>query len=137
MPVIVCTILVHTLAIMATVHLARREKKHGRAGKALWIDAVIVFRTITIALVAHLIEFAVWAELFVICGEFTDLGTAYYHSAMNYTTLGYGEVAMTESWRLLGPLEAANGMLLFGVTTAMIFTVILRLAETRFTELRV
>jgi hypothetical protein len=136
-PVVVCTILVHTLAIMATVHLVRREKKHGRAGKTLWIDVVIVFRAIAIALVAHLIEIAVWAEVFVLCREFTDFGTAFYHSAVNYTTLGYGELIMTASWRLLGPLEAANGMLLFGVTTAIIFTVILRLAETRFTELRV
>jgi hypothetical protein len=136
-PVVVCTILVHTLAIMATVHLVRRERKHGRTGKSLLVDVVIVFRTITIALVAHLIEIAVWAELFVICREFVDFGTAFYHSAVNYTTLGYGELVMTASWRLLGPLEAADGLLLFGVTTAMIFTVILRLAETRFTELRV
>ena len=69
-------------------------------------------------------------------GEFTDFGTAYYHSAVNYTTLGTGELAMTASWRMLGPLEAANGMVLYGVTTAMIFAVIWRLAETRFTELR-
>jgi hypothetical protein len=70
------------------------------------------------------------------CGEFADFGTAYYHSAVNYTTLGYGDMVMSASWRLLGPLEAANGMLLFGVTTAMIFTIMLRLVEARFEDLR-
>jgi hypothetical protein len=70
------------------------------------------------------------------CGEFTDLGKAYYHSAVNHTTLGYGDLVMTASWRLLGPLEAANGTLLYGVSTAMIFAVIWRLVESRFTELR-
>ncbi len=87
-------------------------------------------------LVAHLIEIALWAELFVMCGEFSELGTAYYHSAVNYTTLGYGDLVMTPSWRLLGPLEAANGMLLFGVSTAMIFAVIQRVVQTRFVDLK-
>jgi hypothetical protein len=134
--VFVCTLLIHTLAVIATVQLLRLEKKHGRVRKTLWDDALVVFRVTAIALVAHLTEIAVWAQLFVMCGEFTDFGTAYYHSAVNYTTLGYGELVMTASWRLLGPLEATNGMLLFGVTTALIFTVILRLAQARFTELR-
>jgi len=43
---------------------------------------------------------------------------------------------MSPAWRLLGPIEAANGMLLFGVSTAIIFTVILRLVEGRYANLR-
>jgi len=70
-----------------------------------------------------------WAVLFEICGEFRDFGTAYYHSMVNYTSLGYGDVIMSPSWKLLGPLETANGMLLFGVSTAMIFAVIQRLIQ--------
>jgi hypothetical protein len=88
------------------------------------------------ALVAHLIEIAFWAVLFVICGEFSDFRTAYYHSAVNYTSLGYGDIIMSPAWRLLGPLETADGMLLFGVSTAMIFAVIQRLAEARFADLQ-
>ena len=87
-------------------------------------------------LAAHLVEAALWAGVFVICGEFHEFGLAYYHSAVNYTTLGYGDIVMSPSWRSLGPLEAANGMLMFGVSTAMIFTVIQRLVEARFTDLK-
>ena len=105
-------------------------------GKSLWFDIAIVVRAIALALMAHLIEIAVWAVLFVMCGEFADFGTAYYHSAVNYTTLGYGEMVMSASWRLLGPLEAANGMLLFGVTTAMVFAIMQGLARARFEDLR-
>ena len=83
-----------------------------------------------------MIEVAVWALLFMICGEFKDFGAAYYHSAVNYSTLGYGDVIMSSTWKLLGPLEAADGSLMFGVSTAMIFAVILRLLETRFADLR-
>jgi hypothetical protein len=88
------------------------------------------------ALAAHLMEIALWAVVYVICGEFDDFGTAYYHSAVNYTSLGYGDLIMSPSWKLLGPLETANGMLLFGVSTAMIFAVIQRLVEARFVDLK-
>jgi hypothetical protein len=72
----------------------------------------------------------------MLCGEFRAFALAYDHSAVNYTTLGYGNVIMSPSWRLLGPLEAANGMLMFGVSTAIIFTVIQRLLHARFADLR-
>ena len=88
------------------------------------------------AFVAHLIDVALWAGLFVICGEFQEFGIAYYFSATNYTTLGYGDLIMSPSWKLLGPLEAADGALMFGVSTAMLFTVIVRLIQARFEDLR-
>jgi hypothetical protein len=91
---------------------------------------------VAFAFVAHLLEIAVWAVVFLLCGEFPAFGTASYHSAVNYTTLGYGDVIMTPSWRLLGPLEATNGALMFGVSTAIIFAVLLRLVEARFVDLR-
>jgi hypothetical protein len=134
--VVVCTILIHALALNGAVKFVRREKQAGRAGTNFWRDLAIVALTMSIALVAHLIEMALWAVLFRICGEFPDLGTAYYHSAVNYTTLGYGDLIMAPSWKLLGPMEAADGMLMFGVSTAITFAVIQRLFETRFVDLR-
>jgi hypothetical protein len=58
--------------------------------------------------------------VFELCGQFTHFGAALYHSAMNYSTLGYGDVIMSSPWKLFGPLEAAVGMLMFGVSTAMV-----------------
>jgi hypothetical protein len=130
------TIFIHALAVGATVNFVRREKRMGRAGAGFWIDLAIVVLAMSFAFVAHLIEIALWAVLFVICGEFQEFGSAYYHSAVNFTTLGYGDVIMTPSWKLLGPLEAADGALMFGVSTAMIFTVIIRLVQAKFEDLR-
>jgi hypothetical protein len=73
-----------------------------------------------------------WAVAFLLCGEFADGETAYYHSAVNFTTLGYGDVVMSRHWRLLGPLEAANGSLMLGLSGAMLFTVLSRLARAQF-----
>jgi len=126
---VICTILIHALPLSATIAFVRREKKLGHLGLSFWKDMGVVTRTILYAFVAHLIEMALWAALFMICGEFWDFTTAYYHSAVNYTSLGYGDIIMSPRWRLLGPLETADGMLLFGVSTAMIFAVIARLVR--------
>jgi Ion channel len=131
-----CTVFVHVLPIGATVSIARREKRLGQSGASFWSDFVIVALIILLSMVAHLIEISLWAAVFMLCGEFHDFGMAYYHSAVNYTTLGYGDLIMSLKWRLLGPLEAANGILMFGVSTAMIFTLILRLTQERFVDLR-
>ena len=133
---VVFTIFTHGLAVMSTLGFIRREKRLGREGVSFRNDFLMVMLTMTFTMAAHLIEIAWWAILFIFCGEFREFGTAYYHSAVNYTTLGYGDLLMTPAWRLLGPLEAANGMLMFGVSTAMIFAVMQRLIQARFTDLR-
>ena len=131
-----CTIFIHAMLLGAIVNLFRREARLHRAGVGYILDFTIVVAVISFAFVAHLMEIAVWAHLFVIVGEFQSFAPAYYHSAVNYTTLGYGDVIMSPAWKLLGPLEAADGSLMFGVSTGMVFAVILRLTKTRFAELR-
>jgi hypothetical protein len=128
---VVCTIAFHSAALSATVTFVRREHKLGRTGASFGTDAAIVAVAILFTLVAHLLGIGAWAVLFMLCGEFTAFGDAFNHSAVNYTTLGYGDVVMTPSWRLLGPLEAATGSLMFGVSTATIFAVIYQLVRSR------
>jgi hypothetical protein len=132
--VIFCTVIIHALALIGVVHYVRHEQRLGHAGIASWRDLTIVAGTALVAVAAHLIEIAAWALVFVLCGEFQDYAVAFYHSAVNYTTLGYGDIIMSASWKLLGPLEAADGSLMFGISTAMIFAVILRLIQTRFRD---
>ena len=131
---IVMTIIVHALALNATIRLVRRERRLGWAGKNVWVDFPIVVLAILFALSAHLVEMAIWALLFMVLGELSTFGVAYYHSALSYTTLG--DVGLSPAWGLLGPLEAADGMLMFGVSTAMIFAVIQHLVESRYVDLR-
>jgi hypothetical protein len=133
---VLCTLMIHGLAVLANVNFVRYERRRGRVGVGFRIDFTIVVVALLLVFLAHLIEMALWAGLFVICGEFHEFGIAYYFSAVNYTTLGYGDLIMSPSWKLLGPLEAANGALMFGVSTAMVFTVIVRLIEARFEDLR-
>jgi hypothetical protein len=61
---------------------------------------------------------------------------AFYLSAENYTALGYGDILLSPRWRLLGPLEAINGLLLFGLSTAVMFAVLSRLITNRLRHQR-
>ncbi len=131
-----CTVIIHALAMMPIVHFVRYELRRGHAGVRFWRDVTIVAGATLVALAAHLVAIATWALVFSLCGEFSQLGGAVYHSAMSYTTLGDGDTVMSASWRLLAPLEGANGMLMFGVTTALLFAVIQRLIQTRLGEPR-
>ena len=62
---------------------------------------VIAFAAV-LMLSAHLLEIVVWAVVMLLCGEVHGIGRVFYHSAGNYTTLGYGEVVMSVRWRLMG-----------------------------------
>ncbi|MBV8356558.1 MAG: two pore domain potassium channel family protein [Deltaproteobacteria bacterium] len=132
LPTVLATIMIHGLAVLAVVYFVRRERRLGRVGIGFWRDLFIVSGTALLALLAHLIEVVIWALVFESCGEFSQFSAALYHSAANYTSLGYGDIVMSAAWRLLGPLETANGLVLFGVTTAIIFAVTERLIQTRY-----
>lgn len=81
--------------------------------------SLLVINVVMVLLVlGNLAQVAVWALLFQLLGEFDRFDAAFYHSALNFATLGYGDIVMSERHRLLGPIEAMNGMLMIGVSTA-------------------
>ena len=83
------------------------------------LTSLFVINAVMAVLVAgNLGQIAVWGLLFVWVGEFQSFSEAFYHSAVNFATLGYGDIVMSPAHRLLGPLEAINGVLMFGVSTA-------------------
>ena len=106
--------------------LARRS-----VGISVWRNGFATIILILILLAGHMAQVAVWAMVFVMIGEFGEFTVAFYHSAVNYTTLGYGDIVMSPRWRLLGPQEAVNGTLAFGWSTAVIVTVVTRLIRSR------
>src|SRR5262245_35038072 len=127
-------VIIQALGLMGILRFARYEFRLGRAGVQFWRDVGIIAVVALVALAAHVIAIATWGLVFSLCGEFSQLAGAVYHFGMNYTTLGDSDKVMSPSWKLLAPLEAANGMLMFGVSTTMLFAVIQRLIQTRHGE---
>ena len=128
-----CTVIIQALAMMPMTYFVRYELRLGRAGVRFWKDVAIVAGATLVALAAHLVAIATWAMVFSLCGEFSQFAEAVYYSGLNYTTLGDSAV-ISPSWRLLVPLVGANGMLMFGVSTAMLFAIVQRLFQTRFKD---
>jgi hypothetical protein len=129
-----CTIIVHALILGIIIRVVHRDLQRGRIGVGFLRDSIFVTNATLLVLGGHLIEIGLWAVAFYLCGEFSDFAAAFYHSAASYTTLGDSAVVMSARWRLLEPLEASDGMLMFGVSTAAIFTVVQRMVQTRFAQ---
>jgi hypothetical protein len=80
---------------------------------------------------ANFAQIVIWGLLFIGLGEFKTLFEAIYHSAVNFTSLGYGDVVMGARWKLMGPLEAVNGILMLGMTSAALVAIMQHLIKVR------
>jgi hypothetical protein len=129
--VLLGSVLSYAIATDLIVHLVVRLIRRGYTGIAFWKGVAFMMVVVLITAAAHLIEIALWAVVFLLCGEISTFETAFYFSAENYTALGYGDIVLSERWRLLGPLEAINGLLLFGLSTALMFAIMSRLIADR------
>lgn len=78
---------------------------------------------LAILFIGHMVQVAIWAVLFMFVGEFSDFLTAYYHSMVNFASLGYGDIVMSEQWRLMGAIEASIGVLMFGVSAGAMLSI--------------
>lgn len=89
-----------------------------------WSTLRVLNSVMTILVVGNLVQVTLWALVFRLLGEFEELSTAIYHSGVNFATLGYGDIVMSEQHRLLGPMEAINGVLMIGVSTAALMATV-------------
>jgi len=96
-------------------------------GTGIWVIGCVLIGLFA----GHLLQFATWAALFLWLGEFTDFNTAFYHSAVNFAALGYGDLVMSEKWRLLGALEATNGVLMLGLSAGSVLSLMNRVLSRR------
>ena len=88
----------------------------------------VVFALVVVALfVAHVVEMAIWAIFYLANASIEQIPTleaALYFSTSAFTTVGFGDLVLTERWRLLSSFESINGMILFGWSAAFIFEVV-------------
>jgi Ion channel len=77
----------------------------------------------------HLFEISVWAAFYFFRHAIADLQSAFYFSAVTYTTTGYGDLVLPEEWRVVGGVEALTGILMCGWSTGFFFAVVSRMYE--------
>jgi hypothetical protein len=86
----------------------------------------VMVPTVSLLMIIHILEVAVWALTYLFVNATPAGNDVLYFAFANYTTLGYGNAIPVERWKLLGPLTAMNGVLLFGWSTAFIYAVLRR-----------
>jgi hypothetical protein len=118
------TVVIHGVGTVAAAgRLARlRATGRGRAGRLG--TELLMAQLVGALLLLHLAEAVVWGLFLALVGALPDLESATYFSLTSYTTVGYGDVTLPEPWRLLGPLEAAVGVLMLGWSTGLLVAVI-------------
>lgn len=90
------------------------------------IFAMVMSLTVTLATILHGIEGAVWATAYQFLGALPDSKSAMLYSLSAMTSYGHVNLFLESQWQMMGALEALNGMLLFGLTTAFLFAMIQR-----------
>lgn len=118
------TVIIHGVGALASFRRVTglwsgRKDPPGRLGAEL-----LIAQLVGALLLLHLAEAIVWAFFYMLVGALPDLETAAYFSLTSYTTVGYGDVVLPEGWRLLGPIEAAVGVLMLGWSTGVMVVVI-------------
>jgi Ion channel len=88
------------------------------AGRALLLATFLVL------FITHVIEAATWGLFLWRKGLMPTFTDSVYFSATSITALGYGDVILPSPWRMLGPLVAISGTLMFGCSTAFLFLVL-------------
>ena len=130
----VCNIAIHGLVMATVVQLASRiARPKDTVRQSMRVTIVMIatasIATVPVLMLAHFSEVMVWSLAYVIVDAAPAGADPVYFAFVNYTTLGYGDVIPVERWRLLGPITAMNGVLLFGWSTAVIFEVLRRTAR--------
>lgn len=116
-----CLLLQSVLIIAAIRYYRRRE--HWLNHSSFWLSLAVITGVMLLLIIGNLAQVALWAVLFLALEEFQQFGEAFYHSAVNFATLGYGDVVMSAQHKLLGALEAINGALMIGMSTAALISV--------------
>jgi len=123
-PLIVLTVLAHGFALVqiyerVVVHLTQTLS----ARRSSTVFAAVVAATVQLVTILHGAEAVVWATAYVALGALDDARLAMLFSLNAMTTYGHDNLVLEKHWRLMGALEALNGVILFGLTTAFLFSV--------------
>ena len=119
--VMAISVLIHaSFTTLAIGWLRNHPIRHGtNLRRGLFIVAAVLWSFLSICA-----QCWVWAMVLFLLGALPDFETTLYFITVTFTTLGYGDVVLDREWRLLGSFAAANGPIIIGWTTAVVFLVV-------------
>jgi hypothetical protein len=124
-PLIASTVIIHVLCL-GLINQRIVRMSDGVLPRLNRETAFVIVMGVTtiLATVLHGIEAALWAFAYRLLGALPDSRSAMLYSLSAMTSYGHTALVLKSDWQLLGALEALNGWLLFGLTTAFLFSMI-------------
>jgi hypothetical protein len=124
---LLCLILQVLFTFWSIRYYLRASDRIAATGARVQVRPLLLVMLILTA--GNLLQITLWGVLFLALGEFTEFYEAIYHSGVNFASLGYGDIVMSKDWKLLGPLEAVNGVLMVGMSGAALVAVLQQLIK--------
>jgi hypothetical protein len=124
LPVMLLCLVVQVASLFWSVRFYMRNSTGNLRGQGFLSGIRPLVAVTLVMMFVNLVQIALWGGLFLWLGEFVQPYDAMYHSAVNFTSLGYGDVVMSRNRKLLGPLEAVNGVLMLGMTAAALMAIV-------------
>ena len=121
-------VVIHAGGVTSALRWLRR---HRESGVGFWRWTWLFIRVAGWMIILHLLEVTVWALFYAWRGAIPDIQSAFYFSAVTYTTTGYGDLVLPGEWRLVGGVEALTGILMCGWSTGFFFAVVSRMYDTQ------
>jgi hypothetical protein len=116
-------IALHAMAMVLVIRVVQSVASKWLSLPTLRLSAVMI-ATVAVLMAAHMCEIAVWSLAYTLVQATPEGADRLYFAFVNFTTLGYGDVLPSPRWRLIGPMTAMNGVLLFGWSVAVMFEVL-------------
>ena len=128
-PIIVFTMISHVLLLgfMFRSLVDRHRIRQSSGQRSSFLASISVIAFLLLAIILHAFEGACWAVAYLLLGALPNAKQAMLFSLNAMTSLGHTELGLAEPWKLMAALEALNGILLFGLTTAFMFALLVRL----------
>jgi hypothetical protein len=114
------TVLIHAACTAGVIVWLRSLVRHHWFKRSAVRRAAVLATLVFLMSLASYLESGLWAGFYVMVGALPTFEDAIYFSLVTFTTLGYGDITLDEKWRVLAAFEAANGIIMFGWTTAII-----------------
>lgn len=125
LPLILLTVVIHVFGLgLINERVVRTLSRSMDRRRMVPLFALVMGVTVLLMTALHGIEGVAWAAAYVFVGAVPDTKSAMLYSLNAMTTYGHESVSLAPHWQMMGALEALNGMLLFGLTTAFLFAMI-------------
>lgn len=121
------TTLTHFFGLLLLTRVTGRAHNRLRPHKSAWRQASMILMVIFGIFALHTVQVWSYAVLYDVLGEFKTFEEALYFSTVSFSTLGFGDLTLGINWRVLGAIEAVNGLVLIAWSTAFLMGVTARL----------